>query len=82
MDGCYNKLEDSKCKELSLYGYCKSPSLKKRMAELCGLTCEACTKKAPKLSEVTPACAKVGCCWDKQTPLTQGCPRKCSYYFK
>ena len=76
VNGCYNKLDDSKCKRLSMYGYCKAAGFKKRMAKLCGLTCESCLDKAPKISDITPKCAKEGCCWDRKTPLSKGCPRK------
>ena len=79
VNGCYNKLEDSKCKQLSLYGYCKAAGFKDRMAKLCGLTCKACINNAPDLFYITPKCAKEGCCWDRKTPLSKGCPRKCIY---
>ena len=82
VNGCYNKIADSYCKKLSLYGYCKAASFKKGMAKVCGLTCEACTNNAPKLSDTTPKCAKEGCCWDRKTPLSKGCPRESIYQIK
>ena len=82
VNGCYNKMADSYCKQLGLYGYCKAASFKKGMAKVCGLTCEACINNVPKLSDITPDCAKEGCCWDRKTTLSKGCPREFIYDIK
>ena len=81
VNGCYNKLSDAYCKRLGSYGYCRIKRLQPTMQEHCALTCETCGDNVPKLKDVMPKCAETGCCWDKATPISKGCPGNLSRFF-